>query len=141
MGEKPEPIVNAGEQITTPPAALPLKHDDQFRMINQRLDKLADDVDRIAKPPTFRIADVVQILAIVVGLVITGISAFGLTERISDLSSHQGEAERRLDAAMSATETRLGTKVDKLSDQFATMDERTSRIEGERATKSEKGSR
>jgi hypothetical protein len=137
MGEKPEPIVNAGEQITTPPAALPLKHDDQFRMINQRLDKLANDVDKIAKPPTFRIADVVELLAIVLGLAIT---AFGLSERISDTSTHQAEAERRLDATISATETRLGAKVDKLSDQFTAMDERTSRIEGERATKPEKAS-
>jgi hypothetical protein len=139
MAEKAEPIVNAGDQITTPPASLPLKHDEQFRMINHRLDKLAGDVDKIAKPPTFRIADVVQILAIVVGLVITGIAAFGLSERISDLSSHQADAERRIDASMNATETRLGTKVDKLGDQFAAMDERTSRIEGERTVKPEKG--
>jgi hypothetical protein len=138
MVEKSDAIVNAGEQITAPPAPLPLKQEEQFRLINQRLDKLAGDIDKIAKPPTFRIADIVQVLAIVVGLVITGIAAFGLSERISDLGIHQADSERRLDATMNATEVRLGAKVEKLSDQFTSMDERTSRLEGERSVKGEK---
>jgi hypothetical protein len=140
MADKAETVVNAGDQITTPPSALPLKPDEQFRLINQRLDKLAGDFDKIAKPPTFRIADIVQVLAIVVGLVITGIAAFGLSERISDLSVHQADSERRLDATMNATEIRLGAKVEKLSDQFMSMDERTSRLEGEKSPKLEKAS-
>jgi hypothetical protein len=138
MAEKSETVVNAGEQISAPPVPLPLKHEEQFRLINQRLDKLNNDIEKIAKPPTFRIADIVQVLAIVVGLVITGIAAFGLTERISDLGIHQADAERRLDATMNATEVRLGAKVEKLSDQFTTMDERTSRLEGEKSAKPEK---
>ena len=102
-------------------------------IINQRLDKLDGDIVKIAKPPTSRVADVIQVLAIVVGLVITGIAAFGLSERMTDLSSHQGDSERQLDAAMRATEARLGAKVDKLSDQFTLMDERTARLEGEKS--------
>jgi len=136
MAERAEPpIVNAGEQITTPPASLPLKPDEQFRLINQRIDALSAEISKIAKPPTFRVADVVQVLAIVLGLALT---AFGLSERIADLSTHQADAERRLDASMNAAELRLGTKLDKLADQFTSMDERTARIEGERAAKDDK---
>jgi hypothetical protein len=140
MAEKSDAVVNAGEQISPTPVPLPLKHEEQFRLINQRLDKLAGEVEKIAKPPTFRIADIVQVLAIVVGLVITGIAAFGLSERISDLGIHQADSERRLDATMNATEVRLGAKVEKLSDQFTSMDERTSRLEGEKAVSPQKAS-
>jgi hypothetical protein len=129
MAEKPE-IVNAGEQITTPPSAIPLKSEEQFRLINQRLDTLAGEIEKIAKPPTFRVADVVQILAVVIGLVVAGFTAFGLSERISDVGRHQDDAERRIDASMNAMELRIQAKLEKLNDQFTSMDERTSRIEG-----------
>jgi hypothetical protein len=132
MAEKPE-VVNAGEQISTPPPALPLKTDEQFRLINQRLDRLAGEVERVSKPPHFRIADVIELVAIVVGLAFTGIAAFQLGDRISELSRHQDQAEQRLDQGMIAMEQRLGSKLDRLSDQFTSMDERTARLEGEKS--------
>jgi multisubunit Na+/H+ antiporter MnhC subunit len=134
MADKTE-VVNAGEQITTAPSALPLKTDEQFRLINQRLDKLVGEFEKIAKPPQFRLADVVGLIAIVIGF---AVGAFGLSERIADVSKHQGDAETRLDGSINAMEQRLGTRLDKLGDQFSSMDERTARLEGEKAIKSEK---
>jgi hypothetical protein len=135
VGTAESKVVNAGEQITTPPSPLPLKPDEQFRMINQRIDALSADIGKIAKPPPFNLANVVQILAIVLGFVVTVYTALGLSERISDVSTHQADAERRIEATVGASELRLATKLDKLNDQFTSMDERTSRIEGEQSAK------
>jgi hypothetical protein len=104
-------------------------------MINQRIDALSADIGKIAKPPPFNLANVVQILAIVLGFVVTVYTALGLSERISDVSTHQADAERRIEATVGASELRLATKLDKLNDQFTSMDERTSRIEGEQSAK------
>lgn len=132
MAEKPD-VVNAGEQISPTPSALPLKPDEQFRLINQRLDKVANEIEHAAKPPQFRLADVINLVAIIIGLGLAGLAAFGLNERMSEVSKHQDATEHRLDGTMNAMEQRLGGRLDKLSDQFTAMDERTSRIEGERS--------
>lgn len=137
MADKAD-IVNAGEQITATPSALPLKSDEQFRLVNQRLDKLAGEVEKISKPPHFTVANVVELLVIVIGLVVTG---FGLSERISDVSKHQDDVERRLDTSISAAEQRINTRLDKMNDQFTTLDERTSRLEGEKAAVAAKPSK
>ena len=68
-----------------------------------------------------------------IGLVIGGFAALGLTERISDVNTHQADVERRIDASTNAMEQRLGARLDKLSEQFTAMDERTSRLEGEQS--------
>lgn len=138
MAEKQDAVVKPGEQITTPPSPLPLKHDEQFRLVNSRLDKLAGDVEKIAKPPHFRLADVATLIAVILGFATALIVGFGLSERISEVNGHQTEAERRIDSNMNAMEMRLGAKLDKLSDQFTSMDERTSRLEGEKSVKPEK---
>lgn len=130
MADKAETVVVAGEQITSPTSALPLKPDEQFRMVNQRLDKLADELGRVAKPAQFRLADVLNLLAIIVGFVVAGFAAFGLNERISDGRIDQAASELRIKDGVSAIEVRLGTKLDKLSDQFSAMSDRTSRLEG-----------
>ena len=54
MADKPDAVVNAGEQVTNPPTALPLRPDEQFRLVNQRLDNLKDEISRVAKPPQFK---------------------------------------------------------------------------------------
>lgn len=138
MADRQEAVVKPGEQIITPPAALPLKPDEQFRLVNSRLDALTAQVDKIAKPPHFRIADVVTLIALIVGFATALIVGFGLSERISEANTRQSDTERRLDASVAATELRLGAKLDKLSDQFTAMDERTSRLEGEKSSKAEK---
>lgn len=135
MAEKAEDVVVAGEQITTPHAALPLKPEEQFRLLNQRLDTLADQVSRVHKPPQFRLADGVELAVILIGLIIAGFTAFGLNDRINDVSTHQSDGERRIEAHMDAMETRMGTKIDKLGDQFTRMDERTSTLEGKMSDK------
>jgi hypothetical protein len=127
-------VANAGEQITTPPSSIPLKPDDQFRMINQRLDTLAGDLSRVAKPSQFRLGDAVNLVAIVVGFVVAWFAAFGLSERISDGRIDQAASELRIKDSVSALEVRLGTKLDKLSDQFSAMSDRTSRLEGAAST-------
>ena len=129
MAEREE-IVGTGEQITITPN-LPLAPEAQFRNVNSRLDELAKEIGRVSKPPTFRLADMIQLGVIVVGLAIALITAFGLNERINDLSTQQAAAESRLSANISATENRLGSKLDKLSDQFTKVDERTSTLEGQ----------
>jgi hypothetical protein len=128
----PEPAaVNVGEEATTTSTTnILLSPESQFRNINQRLNNLSEQVRRIASPPTFRVADVVNLLVIVIGLVIAGFTAFGLSERITDLNGSLAEAERRVTAAINGTELRLQSKLDKLSDQFISMDERTSSLEG-----------
>jgi hypothetical protein len=134
LADKPELPVNSGDQVSDTPSILPVAPEAQFRVINQRLDALATEMGKIAKPPTFRVADVVQLLVIVVGIVIAGIAGFGLSERITDFGGNLAEAERRVNASMSAMELRLQAKLDKLSDQFTSMDERASRLEGEKAS-------
>jgi hypothetical protein len=125
-------IVNAGEQITATPSALPLKPDDQFRLINQRLDILSRDIEKVAKPPHFRVADVVELVAIIAGIAVAIFTGLGLSERISEVSKHQTETEQRLDQSMTASEQRIAGRLDKMSDQFTALDERISRIEGEK---------
>jgi hypothetical protein len=127
-------VANAGEQITTPPSSIPLKPDDQFRMINQRLDTLAGDISRVAKPSQFRLGDALNLVAIVVGFVVAWFAAFGLSQRISDGRIDQAASELRIKDSVGALEVRLGTKLDKLSDQFSTMSDRTSRLEGAAST-------
>jgi hypothetical protein len=84
--------------------------------------------------PTFRLADIIKLVVVVIGLAIALISAFGLNERINDLSAGQAAAESRVSANISATENRLGSRLDKLSDQFTRVDERTSTLEGQRSS-------
>src|ERR1017187_4822791 len=71
--------VNAGEQITDSPANLPVTQEAQFRVVNQRLDVLSKEFEKLSKPPTFRIADVVSLLVIVIGLAATAFTALGLS--------------------------------------------------------------
>jgi hypothetical protein len=130
MADKAETVVVAGEQVTNPPSALPFKPDEQFRLVNQRLDTLADELSRVAKPAQFRLADVLNLLVIIVGFAVAGIAAFGLSERISDGRTDQAASELRIKDSVNALEIRLGTKLDKLSDQFSSMSDRTSRLEG-----------
>jgi hypothetical protein len=134
MGDPEPTAVNVGEEVTTTSTAnMPLSAEAQFRNINQRLTNLDAQVNKIAAPPTFRVADVVNLLVIVIGLIIAGLTAFGLTERITDLNGGLTEAEKRVTAAMTGMELRLQSKLEKLSDQFISMDERTSRLEGGKA--------
>jgi hypothetical protein len=133
MAEKLEAVVNTGEEVTNAPSSLPLKSDDQFRLLNQRLDNLRDELSRVAKPPQFRLADVMQLIAIVVGVLIALVGAFSLSERISDVRADQSAAERRLTDNVNAAELRLSSKLEKLSEQFSSMDERISRLEGQKS--------
>ncbi|MGO9991137.1 MAG: hypothetical protein ACLPTF_01300 [Steroidobacteraceae bacterium] len=137
MAEKQD-IANAGDQIGVPPPALPLKPEDQFRLVNQRLDKLTGELEKVSKPPTFRTADVINLIVIVIGVMVALISAFGLSERISELSKHASDAEGRLGQQLSASEQRVTQRLDKLSEQFTALDERTSRIEGAQSSAPQK---
>jgi hypothetical protein len=133
--------VNAGDEITGPPSNLPLKPDDQFRLINQRLDQFKDEISKVSAPPSFRTADVVQLLAIVIGVLIAIGGAFNLSERISDVRTDQSAMEQRIRTDQSgmeqrigdnvkATEGRIAPRLDRLNDQFNSIDERISKIEG-----------
>jgi hypothetical protein len=133
MADPSETPVNTGEQTSDTTASLPASSETQFRVLSQRLDTLTMQVAQIAQPPQFRIADVVQLLVIVVGIAVAGLTALGFSQRLTDIVGNLGEAERRLTASLSATELRLQSKLDKLSDQFTSMDERTSRLEGEKS--------
>jgi len=133
--EKVDAVVNAGEQVSVPVSALPLKPDEQFRLVNQRLDNLKDELSRVSKPPQFRLADGVELATIILALIVAWFTAMGLNDRISDVNAHQAETERRLESHMDAMETRLGQKMDKLGDQFTRMDERTSTLEGKLSSK------
>jgi hypothetical protein len=127
--------VNTGEQVIDTPANLPVSQEAQFRLVNQRLDDLSKDFEKLAKPPTFRIADVVSLLVIVLGLAAAGFTALGLSDRISDLNANIAHAELRLNSSISATELRLQAQLDKLGAQLTSIDERLSRIEGANNTK------
>jgi hypothetical protein len=130
MVEQSEMPVNAGEQVTNAPSSLPLKPDDQFRLINQRLDVWRDELGRVAKPPQFRLADVIQLVVIFIGFLVAILGAFNLSERISDVRADQAAMERRIIDNMSAAETRIIPKLEKLNDLYTSMIERISRIEG-----------
>jgi hypothetical protein len=132
MAEPNEIAVNAGEQVTnTSPTTLALKPEDQFRLINQRLDVLTGELTKLAAPPQFRLADGVQVGVIVLGLIVAGFTAFGLSERISDTKADVASAETRIKDSVNALEVRLGTRLEKLSDQFNSMNERAARLEGQ----------
>jgi hypothetical protein len=65
-------------------------------------------------------------------MIVATLSALGLNSRIDDLSKAQTAAESRLSTSITATETRLSGRLDKLSDQFTKVDERTATLEGGR---------
>ena len=131
----PDPVaVNVGEEVTTTSTDnMRLSPEAQFRNVNQRLNALTEQVGRIASPPAFRVADVVNLLVIAVGVIVAAFTAFGLSERITEIHTSLAEAERRVTAAMSGMDLRLQSKLDKLGDQFMSVDERTSRLEGARS--------
>jgi|HubBroStandDraft_6_1064221.scaffolds.fasta_scaffold202639_2 hypothetical protein len=130
MAEQPEKPVNAGEEVTNPPSSLPLKPEDQFRLINQKLADFSDKLSRVAEPPQFRLADMIQLGVIVIGFIIAIFTAFNLSERISDVRADQAAMERRIIDNMSAAETRISPKLDKLNDLYIAIIERISRLEG-----------
>jgi hypothetical protein len=124
--------VNVGDELSNAPADLNLPPQTQFRQLNTRLDNLADQISRISNPPSFRLADSIQLAAIVIGLIVAIIGAFGLNERINELSRDQAASEARTNGAITAAETRLTSRLDKLGDQFTRVDERTATLEGQR---------
>lgn len=121
MGERADGPVNAGEQVGGPPTGLAVSADAQYRMLAARLEEVASEVGKLAKPPAFRIADMLEIAGIVIGVGVALIAAFGLNERIGDLSRDQAAAELR-----------VTSRLDRLSDQVIQLDERTSRLEGQK---------
>ncbi len=94
-------------------------------MLAARLEDVAREVKVLAKPATFRIADMLEIAGIVIGVGVAMIAAFGINERISDLSKDQAAAELR-----------ITSRLDRLSDQMIQLDERASRLEGQKAAPS-----
>ncbi len=132
MGEQDQQV-NTGEQVSNTPAGIGLPPEAEFRNINARLDQLADQVSRLSDPPTFRLADMIQLGVIIIGLAIALITAFGLNERISDLSKGQQAAETRITTGVGATEGRLSARLEKLSDQVTNVSQRTANLEGQRS--------
>ena len=135
MAETSKEPVNAGKEPINSPSSLPLKAEDQFRMINQRLDILAGELGRVGKPATFSIADILQIAIVLLTLGGAVLGLFNLSDRISDLKTDLLAAERRTTDNMAAAEVRLSSKIDKLSDQLTKVDERASRLEGSKTGK------
>jgi len=127
MAEVAEQPVNAGEQIGAPPTGLGVPPEAQYRMLAARLEEVAREVKGLAKPATFRIADMLEIAGIVIGVGVALFAAFGLNERIGDLSKGQAAAELR-----------ITTRLDRLSDQVIQLDERTSRLEGQKTAQATK---
>lgn len=122
MAENANEPVNAGEQVGAPPTGLGVSSEAQYRMLAARLEEMAGEVSKLASPPTFRVADMLEIAGIVIGVGVTLIAAFGLNERISDLSREQAAAELR-----------ITSRLDHLSEQVIQLDERASRLEGQKA--------
>jgi hypothetical protein len=136
MADQAENPVNAGEQITNSLTSnMPLNQEAQFRILSQRLESLTTQVSLITKPPTLRLAETLQLVMIAIGLLIALIGAFSLSDRIADVRADQAASEIRIKESVGALEVRLSTKLDKLSDQFSSMDERTARLEGAQESK------
>jgi hypothetical protein len=138
MAESETQPVNAGEQITDTSTNLALSPEAQFRNVNKRIEELSAKIDGLAKPPAFRAADIISLLAIVIGFSAAAFTGLGLAQRISDLNTNQGQAEQRISSGINATELRLQAKIDKLNDQFLSINERLSRMEGADAAKAQK---
>lgn len=134
MAERAEDPVNAGEQVGAPPTGLGVSAETQYRMLAARLEEVAGELARVAKPPTFRTADMLELAAIAIGVAVALISAFSLNERIDDLNKAQSAAELRLSASIAASEARVTGRLDKLDDQFTRLDERASALEGPKQT-------
>jgi len=122
MAERSDGPVDAGEQVGAPPTGLGVSPEAQYRMLAARLEELGAEVSKLAKPPTFRVADMLEIAGIVIGVGVALFAAFGLNERIGDLGRDQAAAELR-----------ITSRLDRLSDQVTQLDERTSRLEGQKA--------
>jgi hypothetical protein len=130
MVERADEPVNAGEQVGAPPTGIGVSPEAQYRMLAARLEEVASEVGKVAKPPTFRMSDMLELGAIAIGIAVALISAFSLNERISDLSQQQTAAEQRINASVTAAEQRVTSRLDKLSDQFTELNERTAKMEG-----------
>jgi len=112
----------------------------------------AEAGERITAAPSFRLADIVNLSAILASAVVAIFTAFGLSERISEVGRHQTEFEQRIEGRIDKLGTRLDERIDKLSDrvdklsdrldqqiervsgQITGLDERLSRIEGAKIT-------
>jgi len=107
MAEKTDPV-EAGEQVRVAASALPSKSDQPFRL-----------------------ADIVNLAAIVVGLIVAIFTSLGLCEHISELDQRINALEQRVESRVEMLSHRLDSVSDRLSDQIRGIDERLSRIEGD----------
>ena len=121
---------NAGDQVTNTPTNIGLPPDAQFRTLSKRLDALAEEVRNIPRPNSFRLADGISLAVIVIGLLIALYTASGLGARIDDIKASQASSENRTDGEITSAEARITTRLDKLNDQFISLDERSAKMEG-----------
>jgi hypothetical protein len=91
------------------------------RQIIKQLTELNQKLDHLAKPPAFRVADGVQLLAILIGLAAALFTASGISARLDDLRARQSDAERRLDTRMGDVERRLDGRLDRIEGKLDEM--------------------
>jgi hypothetical protein len=111
---------DVGELASDPPVNIGTSDVDHLRMINRSLATLNENISKLARPPPFRLADVLALFGAIVVLAIAALGAWGLSDRINHVDDHVDRVEDKISA-----------KLDKLSDQITRMDERTSAIEGQ----------
>ena len=134
MADPAQPV-NTGEEISNaPPSSLGLDPQAQFRTLSKRVEELTDEISRLEKPKNFRLADILQIGAVVIAVLVAIFTAFGLNNRIDDLVKGQGAAEARISSQITASESRLGSRIDRLDDRLTKVGERTATIEGAKGT-------
>ena len=113
------PSTDSSDNIPTDP---PLEIGDNaahYRLILKRLNDLDDRVRHVSKPPSFRLADALNLVGVLIAVAVFIFSAFSLADRIS-----------RTDDRIGHVEDKIGMKLDSISDKMTNIDERMSRFEG-----------
>ena len=134
MAEPAHPV-NSGEEATNAPPATDIGLDaaSQFRILSQRIEDLAREIGRIQVPAKPKWPELVQLPMIMVALLVAIYTAFGLSNRIDDLVKAQTATETRLAVQITATETRINGRVDRLDDRIARIGDRAATLEGARS--------
>lgn len=132
---KPENPINAADANTNSPPGIGLSPDAQFRTLSARLEEVASEVSKLAKPKEFRLADLMSLAMIIIGLAVAFFTAMGLKDRIDDLVKAEMGSETRITGQVTASEARVNAKLDRMDDRFTRLDERTATLEGARQGK------
>jgi hypothetical protein len=104
----------------------PLEHPaDNMRHIQRLLESLDRKFDNLTRPPSFRLADLINLAVIAMAIIAAFFTALGLASRMDDLRVRQSDSERRMEARLDNVERRLDGRFDRVETKLDRLSEPT----------------